>query len=160
TLNLGIHYEWYGMPYEHSGLAARVVGDTSSFLNVQCASTPGTPIPDTAAQPDSSCTNLATVQFVGKNSTHPNIGTTVLGKDNNNLAPSVGLAWNVPWGGKGKTVIRTGYGISYQGALRNFINVDSAINTVPGINLISNGAGRTYNPASFTALNQVTLPIP
>ena len=27
TLNLGIHWEWYGMPYEHNGLAARVVGD-------------------------------------------------------------------------------------------------------------------------------------
>ena len=37
-------------------------------------------------------------------------------------------------------VLRTGYGIAYEGALRNFITVDSTINTVPGINLISNRA--------------------
>src|SRR5262249_34697012 len=67
TLNLGVHWEWYGQPYEHNGLAARVIGDESAFLNVTCASTPGIPIPT----PDSSCTNLAQVQFVGKNSTHP-----------------------------------------------------------------------------------------
>jgi hypothetical protein len=29
TLNLGLHWEWYGMPYEKNGLAARVVGDDS-----------------------------------------------------------------------------------------------------------------------------------
>src|SRR5262249_17513284 len=62
TLNLGIHWEWYGQPYEHNGLAARVVGDDSSFLKVNCTSTPG-------VANSSVCTNLAQVQFVGKNST-------------------------------------------------------------------------------------------
>jgi Carboxypeptidase regulatory-like domain len=153
TLNLGIHWEWYGQPYEHNGLAARVVGDDTSFLKVNCTSTPG-------VANSSVCTNLAQVQFVGKNSTHPEIGSYVNGNDNNNFAPSVGFAWNVPWFGKGKTVIRSGYGINYEGALRNFITVDSNINTVPGINQIANGAGLPFTPQAYTTIGTVQLPIP
>jgi hypothetical protein len=158
TLNLGVHWEWYGMPYEHSGLAARVVGDQNSFLNVTCA--PGVLTPTGAYDSANGCTNLATVQFVGKNSTNPSIGTYVHGNDNNNFAPSAGFSWNVPWFGKGKTVVRAGYGVSYEGALRNFITVDGVINTVPGINLISGGSGLTYQPSTFTNTSTLTLPVP
>jgi hypothetical protein len=160
TINVGIHWEWYGQPYEHNGLAARVVGAQNSFLGAQCAGTPG------VAGTATGCTNLATVQFVGKNSTHPDLGVNLLGNDYKSFAPSLGLAWNVPYFGKGKTVLRAGYGMAYEGALRNFITVDSTINTVPGINLISNGAGLTWNApsatsaATLTTLANLTLPIP
>jgi len=162
TLNLGVHWEWYGQPYEHDGLAARVVGDQNSFLNVTCPGTPG------VIGSATGCSNLTQVQFVGKNSTHPNIGVNVQGNDYHSFAPSLGLAWNVPWFGKGKTVLRTGYGIAFEGALRNFISVDSAINTVGGINLIQNGSGITWNaptasagnPSTLTTLSNLQLPIP
>jgi hypothetical protein len=168
TINLGVHWEWYGQPYEQNGLAARVAGDASSFFNVQCASTPGTPIPDIPApgSGDTSCTNLAQVQFVGKNSTHPGVGVNLKGNDYHSFAPAIGLAWDVPWGAKGKTVLRAGYGIAYEGALRNFITVDGVINTVPGINLINGGTGITWNaPAAgsgtpITTLTNLGLPIP
>jgi hypothetical protein len=166
TINLGIHWEWYGQPYEHNGLAARVVGDQNAFFNVQCASTPGTPIPDVPGIGDQSCTNLTQVQFVGKNSTHPDIGVNLKGNDYHSFAPAIGIAWDVPWGEKGKTVLRAGYGIAYEGALRNFITVDGAINTVPGINLINGGSGITWNaPAAgsgtpVTTLANLGLPIP
>src|SRR5215475_7389776 len=151
TLNLGLHWEYYGQPYEHDGLAARVVGDESAFLNVQCAGTPG--VVGSNLLPDGSpnCTNKAEVQFVGKNSTNPNIGVNLRGNDYKSFAPSVGIAWNVPWFGKGKTVLRTGYGIAYSGALRNFINVDSSINSVPGVTLSQNGSGLDWNPPTATA---------
>jgi len=158
TLNLGIHWEWYGSAYEKNGLAARVVGDTNSFLNVTC--TPGVLTSTGAYDSANGCTNLATVEFVGKNSTHPEIQSNVHGTDNNNFAPSAGFSWNVPWFGEGKTVLRGGYGISYEGALRNFITVDGVIGTVPGINLISGGTGLTYTPATFTNTSTLTLPIP
>ena len=32
------------------------------------------------------------------------------------FGPAIGLSWSLPWGGKEKTVVRAGYGISYQGA--------------------------------------------
>jgi len=158
TLNLGIHWEWYGMPYEHDGLAARVVGDGNSFLNVTCA--PGVLTPSGAYDSANGCTNLATVQFVGKNSSNPSIGTYVHGTDNNNFAPSAGFSWTLPWFGEGKTVVRGGYGISYEGALRNFITVDGVINTVPGINLISGGAGLSFTPSSFTNSNTLNCRFP
>jgi hypothetical protein len=153
TLNLGVHWEYYGQPYEHDGSAARVVGDENTFLNVQCAGTPG------VVGSATGCTNLATVQFVGKNSPNPDIGTYLTGNDYHSFAPSVGLAWNLPWFGKGKTVLRTGYGMSYSGALRNFITVDGVIGTVPGINLISGGSGRTFTPQTYTNLANFSLPI-
>jgi len=153
TLNLGLHWEYYGMPYEHDGSAARVVGDQNSFLNVQCAGTPG------VVGSATGCTNLAQVQFVGKNSPNPDIGTYLHGNDYHSFAPAVGIAWNLPWFGKGKTVLRTGYGISYSGALRNFITVDGVLGTVPGINLISGGSGRTFTPQTYTNLANFALPI-
>lgn len=154
TLNLGLHWEWYGQPFEHNGLAARVVGDESALTNVQCTGSPGT-IGFT-----SSCTNLVQVQLVGKNSTNPSIGSNLRGNDNNNFGPSLGIAWNVPWFGKGKTTIRTGYGMNYSGAARNFITVDGVIGTVPGINQVFGGGGLAYNPSTYTSLNNVSLPIP
>jgi len=154
TLNLGIHWEYYGMPYEHDGLAAQVVGGPEALLKAQCAGTPG------VVGSATGCTNLATIQFVGKNSTNPKLGTYVNGNDLNNFAPSVGFSWNLPWFGEGKTVLRSGYGINYSGALRNFITVDGVIGTVPGVNLISGGSGRNYSPSTYTNLSTFTLPIP
>jgi hypothetical protein len=154
TLNLGLHWEWYGQPYEHNGLAARVVGDESALTGLTCTGSPGT-IGFT-----STCSNLVTVQLVGKNSTNPTIGSNLRGNDNNNFAPSVGIAWSLPWFGKGKTTLRTGYGMNYSGAARNFITVDGVIGTVPGINQVFGGGGLGFAPSNFTTLNTVSLPIP
>src|SRR5207249_9048238 len=78
TLNLGIHYEYYGQPYEHDGLAARVVGGENTFNNVNCTSNIGA-----IGSFYSTCSNLVQVQFVGKNSTHPDVLT------NQGLAPLI-----------------------------------------------------------------------
>jgi Carboxypeptidase regulatory-like domain len=156
TLNLGVHWEYYGQPFEKTGLDARVVGDDqSAFTKINCPASPGT------AGFDTTCTNLAQVQFVGKNSTHPDVLPNFKGNDLNNWAPSVGLSWNLPWFGKDKTVLRSGYGINYIGALRNFITVDNTLGTVPGINIVgSGGTGITYNPTSYTNISTVSLPVP
>jgi len=156
TLNLGFHWEYYGQPFEKNGLAARIVGeDASAFFKLNCPSSPGTRGFNTT------CTNLTEVQFVGKNSPNPNAQVNLRKNDSNNIGPAVGLAWKLPWFGKEKTVLRAGYGITYQGALRNFITVDSTVGTVPGINLVgSGGNGVTYVPQVVTSLQNVTLPVP
>jgi hypothetical protein len=156
TLNLGVHWEYYGQPFEHNGLAARIAGDDESALtNITCTSSPGT------ANFTSTCSNLTQVQFVGRNSPNPDKTVNLRGNDLNNFGPSVGLAWNLPWFGADKTVLRTGYGITYQGALRNFITVDNTVGTVPGINLVgSGGTGVTDRPTSYTSLSNVRLPVP
>jgi len=156
TLNLGFHWEYYGQPFEKNGLAARVVGDdASAFLKLTCPSSPGT------AGFNTTCSNLTQVQFVGKNSPNPDTSVNLKKNDSNNFAPAVGLAWKVPWFGKEKTVVRAGYGITFQGALRNFITVDNTVGTVPGINLVgSGGTGVQYTPSTITSLSNITLPVP
>ena len=156
TLNLGVHWDYYGQPWEVSGLDARFIGNAESALtNLTCTSSPGT-IGFT-----STCSNLTQVQFVGKNSPNPGVSPNLKGNDLHDWAPAIGLSWNVPWFGKGKTVLRSGYGINYPGALRNFITVDNTVGTVPGINLVgSAGTGVTYTPAMFTSLSNITLPVP
>jgi hypothetical protein len=156
TLNLGVHWDYYGQPWEASGLDARFIGnDESALTNISCTQSPGT-IGFT-----STCTNLTQVQFVGKNSPNPGIGVNLKGNDLHDWAPAVGLSWNVPWFGKGKTVLRSGYGINYPAALRNFITVDNTVGTVPGINLVgSAGNGVTYTPATYTSISNVSLPVP
>jgi hypothetical protein len=156
TLNLGAHWEYYGQPFELSGLDARVIGDDeSAFTKISCPSSPGT------AGFNTTCSNLTQVQFVGKNSTNPSILPNFKGNDVNNWAPAVGLSWNLPWFGKDKTVLRSGYGVNFIGALRNFITVDSTLGTVPGINIVgSGGTGLTYTPTSYTSIATVSLPVP
>jgi hypothetical protein len=156
TLNLGFHWDYYGQPFEASGLDARIIGnDESALTGISCTSNPG------VIGFTSTCTNPTQVQFVGKNSPNPNLGVNLKGNDTHDFAPAIGLSWNVPWFGKGKTVVRSGYGINYPAALRNFITVDNTVGTVPGINLVgSGGTGVTYTPAAYTSLSNVTLPIP
>jgi hypothetical protein len=154
TLNLGVHFEYYGQIFEDNGLAARVVGnDERALTSVTCTSNPGTP------GFTSTCTDLTEVQFVGRNSTHPDLTVNLKGNDLNNWAPTVGFSWNVPWFG-GKTVLRSGYGISYHGAQRNFATVDSTISSVPGITLVGLDNGVSYTPPTHTSLSTLTLPIP
>jgi hypothetical protein len=139
TLNLGVHYEWYGQPYEEHGLAGVPVGGAAQL---RCGYACG----------------LVTMQFVGKNSPHPDLLTNR--NDWNNLGPSIGFSWNVPKWGKNKTVLRAGYGIVYTGALRNFITVDSTIGATPGAFLGSGSQGVVYQPTTYTNLSSVSLPIP
>jgi hypothetical protein len=92
-------------------------------------------------------------EFVGKNSPQPN---KQLYKDDwNNFAPSIGLSWSLPYFGKDKTVLRAGYGISYQGGGRGF-TLDSSIGSFPGVNqFVTQRPGTTYIDVST-----VNLPIP
>src|SRR5262245_8832137 len=149
TLNLGVHWEWYGAPWEDSGRAAApVVPAGMTIQDALCGL---------------GCTGqLTTVQFVGKNSTHSDISSNR--SDWNNFSPSVGLSWNLPWFGREKTVLRAGYGVNYVGAVRNFITVDGILGTVPGVNLGNSGSGIAYTPVNFTTLSNIQtnnyIPIP
>lgn len=138
TLNVGIHYEYYGAPFEKNGLAGAPIGGPAA---VKCGYACG-PI---------------NVQLVGKNSPNPQINTYNGRLDKNNLAPNFGLSWNVPWWDK--TVVRAGYGISYTGALRNYIGVGGVLRA-PGMYLGSANNGVTQVPSAFTTLSTVALPIP
>ena len=115
TLNLGVRYEWYGVPYDGIGLAVAPVGGGGAVFGVSGNSL------SALFQPGVLNGSLTTLQRIGPDTDHPDV--KLYNNDNNNFAPFVGFAWSLPagsgplhWltGDKDKTVIRAGYGISYQ----------------------------------------------
>ncbi len=106
TLNLGLRWEYYGVPWVGNGMTAGLVGGAQSIFG---GSTGG--FGAWMQDPAFNANNLTTQQFVGPNSPNPSMGA--YNKDLNNFGPAVGFAWQLPWFGKGKTTLRGGYQVSY-----------------------------------------------
>src|SRR5215475_2813766 len=105
TLNIGLRWDYYGVPYDSRGLMARAVGGPSAIWGIS-----GSSFADWM-KPGVRGTNT-TVGYFGKNS--PNPGSPWYEDDYHNFGPAVGFAWQLPWLGEGKTTIRGGYQITYQ----------------------------------------------
>ncbi|PYS37679.1 MAG: hypothetical protein DMG14_20440, partial [Acidobacteria bacterium] len=107
TLNLGLRYDKYGVPYDLTGMATRVKGGQAGFFGIS-----GT---DFSAlwNPYATGGSLTNVEPAGKHSPNPKV--LPYKNDWNNFAPSVGFSWSMPWF-KRSTVLRAGYGINYAGA--------------------------------------------
>ncbi len=107
TLNLGLRYDKYGVPYDLTGNATRVKGGEAGFFGIS-----GTNF-GALWNPYATGGSLTNVEPAGKHSPNPNV--LPYKDDWNNFAPSVGFSWSVPWF-KRSTVVRGGYGINYAGA--------------------------------------------
>jgi hypothetical protein len=107
TLNLGLRYDKYGVPYDLTGMATRVKGGQSGFFGISGTNFGALWNPNATGGP------LTTVEPAGKDSPNPSV--LPYKDDWNNFAPSVGFSWSVPWF-KRSTVIRAGYGVNYAGA--------------------------------------------
>ncbi len=139
TLNYGIHYEWFGVPYEDRGLAAAPVGGVAGLCGISCGV-------------------LTRVEFVGKNSPNPN--KQMWRNDWNNFAPSLGFSWSLPWFGKDKTVLRAGYGWSYSGNNLNGASTSPIRAAMPGSYGGSSppNQGIIFTTNSYLSLANATLP--
>lgn len=146
TLNLGVRYEFYGVPYEAQGLTGALEGGSASAFGISGRDfsawrTFGPPKAD-----------LTKVQFVGPNSPNPDL--QIYKDDRNNFGPAVGFSWNLPWFGDGRTVVRGGYGIAYQGGGRALV-LDRAVGQMPGISQFV-----TYTSAGYMNLANLPIPVP
>src|SRR6266850_1633667 len=140
TLNYGVHYEWFGVPYEGKGLAGAPVNREKGLCGISCGA-------------------ITAVEFVGRNS--PNPGKQMWGDDWNNFAPSFGLSWSLPWLGKDRTVLRAGYGWSYTGSSLNTVALSSVFGrALPGTFAGSVNNGLSYTSPSYLSLSNLSLPIP
>ena len=150
TLNLGLRWEFFGVPYEANGLTGAVVGGGLAGFGWS-----GRSFNDFwSFGPQKG--DLTTVEFVGPNS--PNPDKKIYKDDWNNFGPAVGFSWQLPWFGANKTSIRGGYSVTYQGGGRG-LELDTALTSnLPGLGDAQTG----FTPTTFTNLATLgnSLPLP
>ena len=104
TMNLGMRYDYYGVPWDKNGMALTIVGGGGNIFGRSGAGFENWLKPGERGQDTEFI-------FVGPNS--PNPDKSVYKRDLNNFGPAVGFSYNVPWLGRDRTVLRGGYQLSY-----------------------------------------------
>ena len=123
TINFGLRYEFFGVPHELYGHEANL--DIAQYFTAVAPVVPGQTGPYTGAFPSG-----------------------LVNPDRNNFAPRIGIAWR-PWP-KGKTILRAGYGLYYNGAAYNgfarnlsaqppFANTNNVITSASAFLTLSDG---------------------
>ncbi|HET9220422.1 MAG TPA: TonB-dependent receptor [Terriglobia bacterium] len=149
TLNLGVRYEYYGVPWLEDtktgrGTTAAVIGGSSGVYGIS-----GTSFAD-LYRPGHLAGTMTSVEYVGPNS--PNPGRNLFNKDWNNFAPAVGLSWSIPYFGAERTVLRMGYGIGYE-RIPLFV-VGNTVGLMPGT-----VAPTVLTSPQYLDLSRVHLPL-
>jgi len=129
TLNLGARWEYYGVPWNNTGLTSGVKDGLQGMFGASGISSWDEWMPAKPVQ-----TNYLTQQiFVGPHSRNPDI--PFHNKDLNNWSPHVGFSWQLPWFGKGLTTLRGGYSISYtiRAVFDHFGGYSSMMTQQPGV---------------------------
>ncbi|HMX26044.1 MAG TPA: TonB-dependent receptor [Blastocatellia bacterium] len=144
TLNLGLRYEFYGVPFEANGKTVGLVNGSGALFGLS-----GNSFAD-LYQPGRLNGALTNLLQVGKNSPNPDID--LYAPDYNNLVPAVGFSWSLPWFGKDKTVLRFGYGVGYE---RNSLRIlDVIAGDQPGLRTTT-----TFVSTNLLNLANASLPL-
>ena len=156
TLNLGIRYEYYGVPWIQNGMTQGVVGGSENIFG---GTTGGfeewlQPIGD--GVPAFNENNLTQWEFIGPDSDNPD--RMLVDRDSNNFGPAVGFAYQLPWFGKGKTTLRGGYQVSYVSISRMGGGMIGAAGSQPGTLYNNSYKGSTANAYLNLAGLQTSLP--
>jgi hypothetical protein len=148
TFNLGLRYEYFGVPFEANGLTGSVVGGGLAGFGWSGRSF------DDFWRPGPQKGDLTTVEFIGPKS--PNSGKQLYKDDWNNFGPAVGFSWSLPWFGANKTSMRGGYSVTYQGGGRG-LDLDTALTSnLPGIGDAQTG----FTPTTFADLSTLGASLP
>ncbi|MBI4903814.1 MAG: carboxypeptidase regulatory-like domain-containing protein [Acidobacteria bacterium] len=143
TVNIGVRWEYYGVPYDNDGLTASLVGGSPSIFGLS-----GTSYRD-VYQPGRSAGALTRVQTVGPGSANPS--AKLYNNDWNNFAPAVGLSYALPWFQR-RTVFLAGYGIFYERQSLRLIDVVSG--DQPGLR-----ESVLHQTGNYMDLRSVSLPL-
>ena len=138
TLNLGLRWDYFGVPWVSNGLTVSPVGGGDALFGYSGLGF------DNWMKPGKRGDNTQ-LTFVGPDS--PNPGQSAWPKDYNNFGPAIGFAWNVPYFGDGKTTVRGGYQVSYLVGGGRFNTLNGPLANPPGssYNAVFNGStGNEY----------------
>ncbi|MDR1728033.1 MAG: carboxypeptidase-like regulatory domain-containing protein [Acidobacteriota bacterium] len=103
TLNLGVRYEYYGVPYVPGGKTLGLPDGGMSIFGITQGGWKNWMTGRQYVTGDPTTLYQTAFEYVD----------SAWNKDLNNFAPHVGFAWQLPWLGRGKTTLRGGYSISY-----------------------------------------------
>jgi hypothetical protein len=153
TLNLGVRWDYYGVPWVSDGLTPSPVGGGDGLFGYS-----GRGFKDWM-RPGQRGENTQLI-FVGPGSPNPNL--MAWPKDWNNIGPAVGFAWQVPWFGAGQTTIRGGYQISFlPGGSGRFNVISTPLSNPPGSSYQAsvNGGPGELEYLDLTDLQRI-IPVP
>jgi hypothetical protein len=139
SLNLGLRYEFYGVPFEANGRTAGLVNGSAGLFGRT-----GSGFND-LFQPGRLNGTDTNVLLLGPNS--PNENHQIFRSDRNNFAPAVGLSWNLPW-----FVLRAGYSVGYE--RNSFRLLDIVAGDLPGLRTT-----QTLTSSSYLNLASLNLPL-
>jgi len=147
TLNLGVRWDYYGVPYEKNGLSGTLAGGGAGLFGISGRDFSGWMKQGQRGDPSQ-------LIFVGPNS--QNAGLRPYPRDLNNFGPAVGFAWNV----NTNTVVRGGYQMQYIGG-GNFTGVESALGQPPGSEYLATYQGDSAHPyLDLTSIQKNLIPAP
>jgi hypothetical protein len=145
TINLGVRWDYYGVPYEKNGLSATLAGGGAGLFGISGRSFDGWMSPGTRG-------DASQLIFVGPNT--KNTGLRPYPRDLNNFGPAVGFAWNA----SSNMVIRGGYQIQYIGG-NNFSGIESALGQPPGSEYLATYQGTSARPyLDLTSITRNEVP--
>src|SRR5207253_3500083 len=127
TLNLGLRWEYYGVPYVSDGLTTSLVGGGNALFGISGRGFDSWMKPGPVSYDPKQLTQLT---FVGPGSPNPNL--LAWKQDKNNFGPAVGFAWQVPWFGEGQTTVRGGYQLTYISGGGRFNTLNGPLANPPG----------------------------
>ena len=128
TLNLGVRYDYYGVPYLNNGLTTTLSSGTGTLFGRSGTSFADWLLPITKATESRGLDSE--LEFVGEGTANPD--GRLYPRDWNNIGPAVGFSYKLPWFGKGKTTIRGGYQITYIGNTGRASTIQTAAGEAPG----------------------------
>jgi hypothetical protein len=152
TLNLGLRWDYYGVPWISNGLTTAPAGGGNALFGYS-----GRGFQDWMKPGQRG--DLTQLIFVGPDSPNPDLRPWP--KDFHNFGPAIGFAWQVPWFGVGQTTVRGGYQVSFlPGGGGRFSTLSGALANPPGSSydaIITGGPGLEY--LDMTKLSSL-VPVP
>ena len=128
TLNLGVRYEYYGIPYNWNGWTPALSGGAENVFGLSRGGGWENWMNNRQYVYDDPGP-IMKYEYVGRGSVNSSRG--IWNKDINNFAPHIGFAWQLPWFGRSQTTLRGGYSISYA-PVDNFNNYGVMVADVSG----------------------------